>query len=273
MSLTDPVEQLKQLGLTEYEVQAYLTLIHGTQMTAEEVARKARIPVPRVYGVLENLKGLGLIAILQGRPKKFEIISPDEGLQHLLEIRRQTAEDSLQQLEKTCQEVKLVLSPVFWRERLRIRPEDLLESIENLALTEKLTKQLITESVSSLNIFTDIFRWFKEVEPDLLRAMKRGVKIRVLMNMEHTTTAKTVNRLQAMGIAVRQPPDLRFPVRGTIADNSRVVFLIWATPERTRKEPRYVYRPSYSANEGIVAIFQQSFEYRWEQGKARKASQ
>lgn len=270
---SEPIEKLRQLGLTEYESQAYLVLVQGTQMNAEEVAKNANIPIPRVYGVLESLRDIGLIVIIEGRPKKFEIISPEEGLQNLLTLRKRAAEDSLRQLEETSQEVKEVLSPIFWREKLRIKPEDLLESLDNLALTEKQTKKLISEAHTTLDIFTDVFSWFKEVEKNLAKAMNRGVKIRVLMNMEHPITHPTVHKLKSMKIDVRQPADLRFPVRGTLTDSSKVVFLIWASPERNRGHPRYVYRPSFSANEGIVAIFQQSFEYRWQQGKVKNLSE
>lgn len=273
MSLSEPTEKLRQLGLTEYETQAYLVLVQGTQMSAEEVARNANIPIPRVYGVLESLRDLGLIVIIEGRPKKFEIISPDEGLQNLIKLRKRAAEVSLRQLEVTSQEVKEVLSPIFWRERLRIKPEDLLESLDNLALTEKQTKKLITEAQKTLDIFTDIFSWFEDVEKDLKKALARGVKVRVLMNMEHPITHPIVRKLKSMKISVRQPSDLRFPVRGTLTDSSKVVFLIWASPERNRGHPRYVYRPSFSANEGIVAIFQQSFEYRWQKGKSKSLSE
>ncbi len=270
MSLTEPAEKLRQLGLTEYETQAYLILVQGSQMSAEEIARKANIPIPRVYGVLESLKNLGLIVIIEGRPKKFEIISPEEGFQNLLAIRKQASEESFRQLVETSQEVREVLSPIFWRERLRIRPEDLLESLDNLAITEKQTRQLIVEAEKSLDIFTDVFSWFDDVEKDLAKALKRGVRIRVLMNMQHPTTRSAVQKLLSLGVSVRQPSDLRFPVRGTLADSAKVVFLIWASPGVEKSQPRYVYRPSYSANEGIVAIFQQSFEYRWQKGKTRK---
>ncbi len=273
MSLSKPAEKLRQLGLTEYETQAYLVLVQGTQMSAEEVSRNANIPIPRVYGVLESLRDLGLIVIIEGRPKKFEIISPEEGLQNLLKLRKRAAEDSLRQLEGTSQEVKEVLSPIFWRERLRIKPEDLLESLENLALAEKQTKKLITEAQKTLDIFTDVFSWFDGVEEELANALARGVKIRVLMNVEHPITHQIVQALKSMKISVRQPSDLKFPVRGTLADSSKVVFLIWASPERNRGHPRYVYRPSFSANEGIVAIFQQSFEYRWQKSKTKSLSE
>lgn len=272
MSRAEPAEKLRQLGLTEYESQAYLVLIQGTKMNAEEVANKANIPIPRVYGVLESLRDLGLIVILEGRPKKFEIISPDEGLQNLIKLRKRAAEESVRQLEKTSQEVKAVLSPIFWRERLRIKPEDLLKPLDNLALTENQTKKLIKEAKKTLDIFTDVFSWFEEVEKDIEKALDRGVKIRVLMNTEHPITHNTVQTLNALKIAVRQPSDLKFPVRGTLADSSKVVFLIWASPERNRGHPRYVYRPSFSANEGIVEIFQQSFEYRWQKGKSKNLS-
>ncbi len=269
MSLSEPMAKLRQLGLTEYETQAYLVLIQGTQLNAEEVARNANIPIPRVYGVLESLRDLGLIVILEGRPKKYEIISPEEGLQNLIELRKRANEESLRQLEETSQEVKEVLSPIFWRERLRIKPEDLLESLENLAVTEKQTKKLIKEAKNTIDIFTDVFSWFEGVEKLLGRAVEQGVKIRVLMNMEHPLTLSTVQKLKSMKISVRQPSDLKFPVRGTLADSSKVVFLIWASPRRNRGSPRYVYRPSFSANEGIVEIFQQSFEYRWQMAKSK----
>ena len=267
MKGSEPAEKLRQLGLTEYETQAYLVLVEGSQMSAEEIARNANIPIPRVYGVLDSLRNLGLIVIIEGRPKKFEIISPDEGLQNLLALRKKSAEEALHQLEATSIEVKEVLSPIFWRERLRIRPEDLLEPLENLSLTEKQTKQLIKDAKSSIDIFTDIFNWFDAVETALGKALKRGVKIRILMNMQHPETRSTVKKLQTMGIDIRQPTDLRFPVRGTLIDSSKVIFLIWASPSDKRDHPRYVYRPSFSANEGIVAIFKQSFEYRWQAGR------
>jgi len=267
MSLETTLQKLRQIGLTEYEAQAYFALVQGSQMSAEEVAAKADIPLPRVYGVLDSLRGLGLIVILKGRPKKFEILSPKEGFQHLLGVRKRSAEDSLQQLQQVCNEVEQVLSPVFWREHLRIRPEDLLEALESLAAAETRTKGIIRDARRGLDIFTDIFSWFNEVESDLAEAAKRGVKIRVLMNKEHPSTKTTVQKLQASKIAVRQPPDLRFPVRGTLADGSKVIFLIWAAPEGNQAGPKYVYRPSFSANEGIVAIFQHSFEFRWQQAK------
>lgn len=269
MSTTEPADKLRQLGLTEYETQAYLVLVEGSQMNAEEIAREANIPIPRVYGVLESLRNLGLIVIIEGRPKKFEIISPEEGLQNLIQLRKKAAEETLNQLELTSLEVKEVLSPIFWRERLRIRPEDLLEPLDNLSLTEKQTKQLIKDAKTSIDIFTDIFNWFDSVENELAKALKRGVKIRILMNMQHPETRSTVKKLQELGVNTRQPRDLRFPVRGTLIDSSKVVFLIWASPETEGDHPRYVYRPSFSANEGIVAIFKHSFEYRWQAGRNR----
>lgn len=265
MTLEEAAQKLRQLGLTEYETQAYLTLVQGNQMSAEEIARSADIPIPRVYGVLESLKLLGLIVILKGRPKKFEIVSPEEGFKQLIDLRKRAAEESLRQLKRTSQSVREFLSPIFWRERLRIRPEDLLEALDSLAMAEARTRELITESNRTLDIFTDIFSWFDTVEEALFDAINRGVKIRVLMDLEHSATRQVAKKLFAQGISVRQPSDLRFPVRGTLADSSKVVFLIWASPEGRETDPKYVYRPSFSSNEGITVIFQQSFEYRWKQ--------
>lgn len=269
MPFEEAAEKLRQLGLTEYETQAYLALAQGNQMSAEEIARNADIPIPRVYGVLESLKTLGLIVILKGRPKKFEVVDPEEGFRTLLMLRRRAAEDSLEQLKQTSQSVKQLLSPVFWRERLRIRPGDLLEALDSLVMAEMRTREIIAESKRTLDIFTDIFSWFDNVEKTLVDALKRGVKVRVLMDMKNPETERVVSKLHDLSIEIRQPIDLRFPVRGTLADSSKVIFLIWASPERGKASNKYVYRPSFSSNEGIVAIFQYSFEYRWKLAEAK----
>ncbi|RLE45621.1 MAG: hypothetical protein DRJ31_11030, partial [Candidatus Methanomethylicota archaeon] len=70
------IDKLKSMGLTEYEAKAYLALLQKANMTAEQISNLSEVPLPRVYGVLEQLAIKGFIKILPGRPRKFEAIEP-----------------------------------------------------------------------------------------------------------------------------------------------------------------------------------------------------
>ena len=50
------LKALKQMGLTEYETQAYLALVDGGQMAASDVSAKSKVPFSRIYDVLGRLE-------------------------------------------------------------------------------------------------------------------------------------------------------------------------------------------------------------------------
>ncbi|MHA2047435.1 MAG: helix-turn-helix domain-containing protein, partial [Candidatus Thorarchaeota archaeon] len=49
MSVSDAtLKALRQLGLTEYETQAYLALVSGGQMGASDISAKSKVPYSRI---------------------------------------------------------------------------------------------------------------------------------------------------------------------------------------------------------------------------------
>lgn len=68
---------LKELGLNEYEVRAYLTLIRNGPLTAGELATLSKVPQPRIYDVIRTLMAKGFVTTSQGRPKQVIPLSPD----------------------------------------------------------------------------------------------------------------------------------------------------------------------------------------------------
>ena len=59
---------LKDYGLTEYEIKAYLKLVSNGPATPYEISEAAGIPYARVYGTLEGLEKRGWIETQPGRP-------------------------------------------------------------------------------------------------------------------------------------------------------------------------------------------------------------
>lgn len=77
-------EFLKNVKLSNYEIKAYLTLLHSNNMEANEISKKSRVPVGRIYEILEDLKEKGMIEIQESRPKIYRIIPPNQALNNLI---------------------------------------------------------------------------------------------------------------------------------------------------------------------------------------------
>ena len=71
---------LKNIGLTEYECQAYLSLLYSGEETAENISQLSNIPYTRVYSVLESLEARGWVEHEGGRPRKYYPRSPTDAL-------------------------------------------------------------------------------------------------------------------------------------------------------------------------------------------------
>ncbi len=81
------VEYIKSLGLTTYEARAYASLLLYGTLTSTEIASKSEIPQPRVYDVIKGLMEKGLVAVIEGRPKRFVTLNPEYALKNYIEKR------------------------------------------------------------------------------------------------------------------------------------------------------------------------------------------
>ncbi len=72
------LKALRELGLTEYEMNSYLALIDGGQTSASEISSKSGVPYSRIYDTLGNLERRGFIIVSKGRPTLYQAKSPKE---------------------------------------------------------------------------------------------------------------------------------------------------------------------------------------------------
>ena len=84
-----------QLGLTDYEMRAYLALLKRGEMTANEISEAAAIPYSKIYEVLESLERKGWISSEGGRPAKYY----PRNLSTALEVNRMRIEKELKKHE------------------------------------------------------------------------------------------------------------------------------------------------------------------------------
>ena len=57
------LKDMKQLGFSEYECKAYLTLLEQFPLTGYSLSKKSGIPRSRIYDVLESLAGKQMVLV------------------------------------------------------------------------------------------------------------------------------------------------------------------------------------------------------------------
>lgn len=141
---------LKELGLNEYEVRAYLTLIKEGPLTAGELSTLSKVPQPRIYDIVRTLMSKGFVTTSQGRPKKVIPVDPKkvmEAMKRRYDEKIENLKDVLEKMyiprEQYIGNVLVVKSRITLEEyiksaiknaRLHLSlalPIELLEKIEN----------------------------------------------------------------------------------------------------------------------------------------------
>lgn len=77
------LDQLREIGLTEYETKVYLALLTKGPLTANELSIASGVPRTKVYETTIHLKRKGIIQ-LYGRPVKFAPTSIDSSFEELI---------------------------------------------------------------------------------------------------------------------------------------------------------------------------------------------
>lgn len=118
---------LRDIGLTEYESLAYLSLVRSGELTAREVSGSTSIPYSKVYSVLDRLERKGWVEVKGGRPRKYYPRSPIEALraEHLRMINR---------FERNRESIVAELQPLYEQREIKERPEIwIVRGTENVA--------------------------------------------------------------------------------------------------------------------------------------------
>ncbi|NJE05002.1 TrmB family transcriptional regulator [Thermococcus sp. M36] len=92
---------LRELGLNEYEVRAYLTLIKKGPLTAGELATLSKVPQPRIYDVIRTLMAKGFVTTSQGRPKQVIPLNPES----VMDAIRRRYDEKIEALKTALEEL------------------------------------------------------------------------------------------------------------------------------------------------------------------------
>ena len=256
-------ELLRSFGLSDHECKIYLSLLNRPEgEPLDTIISTYDIPPKEVEKVIGSLVERGVVNI---RSNKMEANDPKQFLSKMAEEKRLETEKTLQEFFKSASILEGILEPIYLEKRLGIRPEELLETIDDIKEMEKRTSKIIAEADEEIFIFAERFDWYENVKEDFKKALSSGVKSKVLMMVIDEYTNKRAKELKELGAEVRHCVEKWYPVRGTIADGDELIFVIWATKKDV---PRPIhYKPHYTKNIGLLSIFSDSFKKRWEEAR------
>ena len=106
MSRGDLIKELQLVGFTEYEARCLLALIEDSPATAYDIAKRAGMPRPNVYGALESLARKGAVQPIAKNPARYVPVDPETFLGRIAEAttaRCNTVARHLRELEKPAQ--------------------------------------------------------------------------------------------------------------------------------------------------------------------------
>jgi HTH-type transcriptional regulator, sugar sensing transcriptional regulator len=174
MSINETIRlALHEMGLSAYEIDTYLALLEGGQMTAMEISQQANVPYSKMYEVLNQLKMKGWIKSSESRPYKYYPVPP-------LEATRSTKlrlEDKYLNWENAVAET---LQPLYEKRELVERPDMLILRGQQAVLSkiEEVFKKASIEIVIAAPEFAKPV--IAMAEPLLAGGLKKTVKVKLM---------------------------------------------------------------------------------------------
>ncbi len=222
---------LKELGLTQYETDAYMVLLEKGLLTATECSAGSGVPRPRCYDVLRSLMEKGLVRMEPGRPVKYSAIPPDIGLINLFKNYKDSVERDLESKERSMKFLLDQLSQMYtgqeygnieeyvWVSKEDLNPLSHIEVLRNV----KSMFYLITPYSESIDNESEFYN-------ALLDALKRDVKIKLIQPISGIVNFQAYDYLIANGMEIRH----MLNPRGFFSISDDGVFI------RLIKEKRYI---------------------------------
>ncbi len=198
----DLLSQLRRhFDLNLYEVKLWTALLSRGVSTAGELSDIADVPRSRSYDVLESLEKKGFVVMKLGKPIKYIAIPPAEVVDRVRKNMHVQAQEKVNRLEKVKgSELMNELETLHTQGVNLIDPADISGCLRGRNNLYNHLDLLIKEAKKSVHIMTSDTGFMRKAEglkPTLLKAKKRGVKIKIMapLNKENKKVADSLKAI------------------------------------------------------------------------------
>ncbi len=180
------VEDLKELGFSEYEAKAYVALVKAGSANVTELSQLCDVPRSNLYAVMEKLCQKGYAEIEKKRPLVFRAVDPKRALNEeagrRIKALKEARDRAVRELESIKGEKGPMIPAIVWGVKGFDAVQD--KAVEMI----KRAKNEIMINVPDPEILSD------PVLEELKKAVKRKVKVRI------ATENKNLDRIKGIGI-------------------------------------------------------------------------
>lgn len=190
---------LKDIGMKEYEAKAFTSIVRCGMCSAEQISKRSRIPLTRVYETMQSLQKLGIVTVLNTRPKKYKLVSVD-ALNNMVDQKKRLMQQELERSVAIIKEIKSLVPKAVMDNQ-----EEMKEGFWIFKGRETAIRKITDEEKKSekeIQFFSDDFTWFPRFRKTLEKKINDGITLKVLINLNEKT-AQIVNDLLQIGADVR----------------------------------------------------------------------
>ena len=276
MSLTRVKNLLMQMGLNEYQASALTYILYLGEVKASTLSKVSGVPSSRIYNILDELVRIGLITVKPGRPATYSPRNPEDVAGALISSGIRELKERLSALERYAKEFVESSRDIYLKGAKREVAAPLLRvvSVGDVSLEE--TRKMYTTAKREIMVISKVFEYLPKVFEELSDAVKRGVKVRVIL-LDPSRLQEESRRVQEENLAmmekefgdrleVRFFPDL--PLRGCIIDpegNGCALFLV-----EEPGVPLFLREAAITTHHNLVRALSLMFELMWEKSEPYK---
>ena len=224
-----PEALLKQLGLTEYEARACLTIIRFGRCSAEKISSISNIPLPRVYDTMGSLARKGIISISKTRPQTFEIINLKKFFDILKSDEKRKVEEKIKNIDNiSSQFFKTITS--LPATKLDTERDDIVSFTKRKVTTEEIWNEIQSEAKKEFLVFAGDLSWIDIRSRHISKTVKKGIKYKIIWFKPIKEVVPNVKKALKTGAELRCFDDYSNELRGIIADGKKI-YLIQKRPK------------------------------------------
>jgi sugar-specific transcriptional regulator TrmB len=244
------IEELRQLGLTEYEARVYSALLKLKTATGGQIAGESKVPHGKTYESLRSLSEKGLITILSVEPKIFKLIDPKIGIKNLIERKITSFEENG---KATLGAIEKIEMP---------RKEEAIEKLEiysgGVQKQYELASQLMDATKKQIVVISKGERMPPSVFRKINQLVSKGIDYRLIV-FQFNGNREWVKKFLDNGVKVRHFKTGEFTL--VIRDKEEVLLVI-RNPKNPEDRINLLFRDT-----AIAAAMAVYFETIWKQAK------
>lgn len=188
-------QQLKELGLSEYESKVYIALVREGTLTGIKISKASSVPQGKIYETLYRLMEKGFVTVMNAKPKLFKAIDPEIALKQYIKSKKENLEELEKNLPKRIKQLG----------KLRVQETDEKVSIfrgkKNAFTANHYLMESATKSIDIMFTFEIIHTHTKRI---LLDKKSKNLQIRIIATKKENK--ELIREILGYGIEIRYYP-------------------------------------------------------------------